>query len=227
MPRIVIKLSGSYINPVQPPSAIESFARVIKEVLSMGFQAGVVVGGGPTARSYISSARALGASQALCDHLGILSSRMNAFLLISSLGEAAYPVPPTSIEEALQAAASGKVVVMGGLQPGQSTNAVAAVLAELISAETLINVTTVDGVYSEDPKKVPTAKLYKKLSYSQFAEILSIRREEAGKYDLFDTVALNVVSRSKILVRIISGEPPENIIRVLRGEDIGTLISPT
>ena len=225
MPHIVIKLSGSYINPSQPPAVIESFAKVIKEVKAMGFNVGVVVGGGAIARSYISHVKHLGASQAICDYIGILVSRLNAHLLIAALKEEAYPLPPTSLEEALSALLSGRIVVMGGLQPGQSTNAVAAILAELTRAPTLINVTTVDGVYDADPAKKPNAKRFKKLQYNEFAEILFARSEEAGRYELFDRVALNIVLRSKIAVHIISGNPPENIIRVLKGEDIGTLIS--
>jgi uridylate kinase len=96
------------------------------------------------------------------------------------------------------AAASGKIVATGGLHPGQSTNATAALIAEKVRASMFINATDVDGIYNSDPNKNKNAKLFREISVKECIEILGTENSAAGEYDLMDLVALKVIERSKL-----------------------------
>jgi uridylate kinase len=142
------------------------------------------------------------------------------------MGEDACQFVPKNFEELDRALSTGKVVVMGGLQPGQSTNAVSCILAERSGSKLLINTTTVDGVYSKDPKKDPSAKKYAKISVAGLTKVLERLGTRAGEYDLLDPVALKIIQRSKITTKVIDGRDPKNILRAIKGERIGTTIVP-
>jgi uridylate kinase len=183
----------------------------------------VVVGGGMPARVFISAARELGASEAQCDWLGIKLARNNAELVCAALGDIAYPKIVETLDELEVAAKIGKVVLMGGLVPGQSTNAVAAVAAESIMAKMLFNATNVDGVYDRDPKEAGATR-YDTITIGELKEVLSGGGTKAGEYKLFDPVAIRVVERSKIPTIIFDGREPENLTKVFNDSTIGTLI---
>lgn len=134
----------------------------------------VVVGGGISARNYIDAAGALNASKGLQDHLGVLVSRLNARVFVEALREAdvdAWREPPESLQGVAVALSVKRVVVLGGLQPGQSTTAVAALCAEYCRATRVIYSTNVDGVYTADPSKDDTAKKLVKVSYAKLREL--------------------------------------------------------
>jgi uridylate kinase len=95
------------------------------------------------------------------------------------------------------------VVVLGGLHPGQSTNAVGALVAEKLKAERFVNATDVEGVFSQDPRKHPGAKKLAKVTTKQLSEILGDESMLAGGYDLMDPVALKLIERSHIKTWII------------------------
>jgi len=116
--------------------------------------------------------------------------------------------------------------VVGGLQPAQSTTAVAALAAEAIGAEKLIIATDVEGVYTDDPKKKPDAKLLREVTLSRLEEILRGSSHAAGEYKLIDQLALKVLRRSGITALVIDGRRPENLEKALSGERVGTLIIP-
>ena len=145
-------------------------------------------------------------------------------MLIAAIGKNAYPCPPSEIPELAKALTTDKIIVMGGLQPGQSTNAVAAVVAEYTRSDMLINATSVDGVYTDDPRKDPSAQKIDELDYDGFQEFIIKKGSRAGEYALFDLVALKIVSRSSILTKIINGSDPMNILRAVKGDKIGTTI---
>ncbi len=187
----------------------------------------VIAGGGGDARKYIRVARELGASEYMCDLLGIGVSRLNARLLLSALGEIAYPRLPTSLSLLTDAFEIGKIVVAGGMQPAQSTNAVAALSAEAIGAELLVNATNVDGVYSSDPNMDPSARRFDTIETRELLRLVLNGRMEAGTFELFDPVAIGIVERSGMRTRILDGRIPENIEKAARGESIGTLVLAT
>src|SRR4029079_9406128 len=92
----------------------------------------------------------------------------------------AYPAVPEDLEQVSEAAASGKVVVTGGLHPGQSTNATAALIAEKVKAGRFLNATDVDGIYDSDPNKNKTAKMFKEVTVKKCLEILGSENSSPG-----------------------------------------------
>jgi uridylate kinase len=184
------------------------------------------VGGGGEARRYITVARDLGIDEGTSDELGILITRLNANLLIAALGERAYPKVAESHAEAKKFAESGKIVVMGGITPGQTTDAVAAVLSERVGASVFINVTSVDGIYSADPKKDKKARRFETLTPKQLLAIVGGTALTAGSNTVLDIVAARVVERSHIPLVVLDGRKPENLSRaILSGEFHGTVVS--
>ncbi|MDD1715968.1 MAG: UMP kinase, partial [Methanolinea sp.] len=164
--------------------------------------------------------------EATCDEIGILVTRLNATLLASALGEAAYPRIATCQGEALEYSCSGRIVVMGGVTPAQTTDAVAAVLAERAGADLLVNLTSVDGIYSADPKKDPSARKFARLTPAELLEIVGRDSLEAGSNTVMDMVAAKVVQRSGIPLLVLDGRDPANLERaLLLGLEIGTLVS--
>ncbi|MGC8850468.1 MAG: UMP kinase [Candidatus Bathyarchaeia archaeon] len=222
--KVSVKIGGFAFKEELDASLLRGYSNEIRKLSGEGHQLLIVTGGGKTARRYIDTSRILGASEALCDMLGIEMSRVNAFLLVSSLWDIAYRRVPSSLEEAVAAVRPGKPVIMGGLQPGQSTNAVAALAAELTHADLLVNLTDVEGVYSKDPKIYGDAKLLEEVTVEQLEAILSSQDLRAGGYKLMDPLALNIIKRGRINTVILSGLNPENLRRAVRSERIGTRI---
>ncbi len=222
----VLKLTGKIFDE-RNVDKLPSIADIILRRVSLGDKVAVVVGGGETARKYIRVGGSLGLSKSHLDMLGIKVTRVNAYLLTSLLGEVAYPEIPVSADEVLRALNLSKVTVVGGLQPGQSTNAVAAFIAESMRAELLINATNVDGVYDKDPCKYPDAVLYRELTIGKLEEIIKSQNFTPGGYELLDPVALNIVKRSRITLVFVNAFKPHMIEEVLEGSrDTGTWVIP-
>jgi uridylate kinase len=222
--RLVIKLGGYLFPSGLNIERIQKFSTVLKRLRNNGHSLVVVTGGGVNARTYIEAARRLGGDESYCDEVGIRFARLNANLLISALGDDAYPQVPENVEELRSFCQSGKVVVIGGLQPGQSTNAVAAVAAEVAGAEMLINATDVDGVYTSDPKLDPSAKRLEEVSVKDLLKLVLREGTSAGGYKLLDPVAVKIIGRSKIPTLILNAENPENLIRAVEGKKVGTKV---
>ncbi len=222
--RAVVKLSGSIFNPSRRKDELAELCDFFGSVGKKGTQLFLVAGGGAVARQYISRARLLGADESFLDEVGIDVSRLNAKLLLSRLGELAYPRVPISLEEVAEAASTGLHVALGGLHPGHSTNAVAALVAERVHASLLVNATDVEGVFSSDPAKDKSAKLRTSLSVGDLAEMMSREAMPAGTYDLMDLVSLKVIERSKIPTRIVKCAL-QPLRTALEGKKVGTLIT--
>ncbi len=225
--RFVLKLSGSAFFS----DSFSSVANAISNAVSAREELFLVIvaGGGTNARKYISLGTKLSLDQASLDQLGIEITRLNAQVLITALRGNSYPAVPESLDELMDLAnlsSKGKqkrIVVCGGLHPGQSTNAVGALIAEKIGA-TFVNATDVSGVYDKDPNKFKDSKLLKSVSPKELSEILSEGSMAAGSYDLMDNVALGIISRSRIPTLIIHCDE-KLISAVLEGKDVtGTSI---
>ncbi len=221
--RIVIKVGGSAIAPSLEAKRFSDYAKVIRS-LAQEHTVLVVVGGGTPARQYINVTKELKASNALRDLIGIGVSRLDARLLISAMDDAAYPEPPRDYQEANLAMYSDKIVIMGGVQPGQTTDAVAAILAEYVHADLLIRTTSVDGVYTADPKVDKTAKKIEHMTPQQLLELVAKMEMVAGANNIFDMLGAQIVKRSHIPMVVINGNDPKNIIDAVNGKKIGTLI---
>ncbi|EJG07663.1 MAG: UMP kinase [Methanofollis liminatans] len=225
MKKIVLSLGGSILVPALESHTIPEYAEVLKQMARRG-QVFVVVGGGGEARRYIGVARSLGINEAASDEIGIMITRINASLLCYALGNAAYPSIATSYQQAREYGESGKIVVMGGVTPGQTTDAVSAVLAESVGADLIINGTSVDGIYSADPKTDRTARRYERMTPQELLGIISGARLDAGSNTVIDIVAAKVVERSGIPLLVIDGRKPENLTAaVCEGTFTGTIVS--
>lgn len=202
--RIVIKFSGRVFDP-DNTRVLKEYAAFLARI-SEECQPIVVAGGGTTARRYISDARFFGADESTLDELGIEISRLNAKLLIYALKHYAYPHPPTTLQEVRHATDDGRIVVAGGLHPGQSTNGTAALIAEKVGAEIFLNATDVDGVYDMDPNKFKQAKMFKRIELKKLKGMMIHEDSVAGGHDLMDLVALKIIERSRIRTRIIKAD---------------------
>ncbi|HJS68302.1 MAG TPA: UMP kinase [Nitrososphaera sp.] len=203
--RIVIKLSGRAFGD-DAADELKKYASMLLEI-SGQVQPVVVAGGGKVARHYINVARGFGSDEASLDIMGIEVSRLNARLLIAAIGDSAYSGVPVDLEQVSKAAAGGKIVVAGGLHPGQSTNATAALIAEKVKAKKFLNATDVDGIYDSDPNKNKGAKMFKEITVKKCLELLGSENSAAGAYDLMDIVALKVIERSKIPTVVLKSDP--------------------
>ena len=221
--RIVIKLSGKVFSG-EDGRDIRRYASMLAD-LSGKVQPVVVAGGGKIARHYISIARGFGLDEASLDIIGIQVSRLNAKMLIAARGAKAHPAVPEDLEQVTDAAASGKIIVAGGLHPGQSTNATSTLIAETVGAARFINATDVDGIYDSDPRTNKKAKLFKEITTKQCREILGGESSMAGGYDLMDIVALKVIERSKIPTVVLKSEPSIIKDAVLKNKVTGTRIT--
>ncbi|HMK15456.1 MAG TPA: UMP kinase [Methanomicrobiales archaeon] len=223
MKRIVISLGGSVLVPSLEKNHIREYATILRR-LGEEIRVFVVVGGGGEARRYIGVARKLGIDEATADELGIQVTRMNALLLAGALGEAAHPNVAESYRDAARFGESGKIVVMGGVIPGQTTDAVAALLAEKVRAGLVINWTSVDGIYSADPKKHRDAVKHSTLTPVELQAIIRGDRLEAGSNTVFDTLAAKIIGRSGIPLVVLDGRKPVDPRKAIRRQK-GTLVS--
>ena len=219
--RIVIKLSGKVFG-MDNTKTLKDYATFLVKISKI-CQPVIVAGGGKIARHYISHARLSGADESTLDELGIEVSRLNAKLLIYALKNKAYPHPPTNLQEVRHAVDGGLIVVTGGLHPGQSTNATAALIAEKIHATVFLNATDVDGIYDSDPNKNKNAKKFKRVDLKNLRRLLIHEDFVAGSYDLMDIVALKVIERSKIKTRVLKADI-KKLEKAIKGIPVGTEI---
>lgn len=221
--KIVVAIGGSILLKDYDSTRFKQYSEILKE-LTEEHELFIVVGGGKPAREYISVVRDFGAGEAQCDDIGIEVTRINAKLLLSALGDAAYQRVPHNFQEALEFASSGKIIVMGGTEPAHSTDAVSAILAEYVHADKLINLTSVDGMYTKDPNKYDDAELVSEITATDLLDFLNGKDIKAGTYEFFDTTAVQMIKRSNLETVIANGNEPENLIKAINGEDIGTKV---
>jgi len=165
----------------------------------------VVVGGGGEARRYIRIMRDLGIDEGTSDEIGILITRLNATMLIAALGDDAYPKAADSHAEAKKFAETGKIVVMGTV---------------------FINATSVDGIYSADPRKDKKATRFDSMTPKKLLEIVGGTGLGAGSNNVLDIVAARVVERSNIPLVVLDGRDPKNLLNaILKGKYRGTVVS--
>jgi len=225
MKKIVFSIGGSVLVPSLESNNIKKYSSALQEIAKR-YQVFVVVGGGGEARRYINAARELGIDEATSDELGIMITRINASLLMWALRDSAYPCIAKNYSEVKQFAESKKIVIMGGVTPAQTTDAVSAVLAESLGADLLINATSVDGIYSADPKTDSNAKKYDYLTPDELLSIIKDDRMVAGANNIIDLVAAKVVQRSRVPMLVLDGRNIEIISNaLLNGTITGTVVS--
>lgn len=216
--KVVIKLGGSFLFDNGPNTKyITEIAGSLKK-LSEKYQLVVIVGGGAMNKMYVDAARTMGTNESYFDLIGIDTSRLNARLFAAALGNFAYREPCKSFEELTAAEASGKIVVLGGLVPGQSTDAVAAEVAEYVGASKLVIAKNVDYVYSDDPNKNKDAVKYEKLSKEELVNIVSKTKIRAKEYSVIDLVASMIIHRAVFSTVIVNGEDVKNMEKAILGD---------
>src|SRR5207247_10706486 len=131
----------------------------------------VLTGGGRVARYYIETGRSVGIGERTLDGFGIAVTRLNARLLSAALRGRANREPATAYAEAARLARRYPIVVMGGTRPGHTTDRVSASLARFVRAHRIVNATSVDEVYSADPKRNASARV---LPHVAFADVVCI-----------------------------------------------------
>ncbi len=227
--KVVISLGSIFFADA---ASIKKVAEVLEE-LAKSCNLYIVTGGGEIARERIKIARDLGANEAICDYIGIALTRVNAKLLISALKDA-YPEPFSDYKEVAEAKAvvkgegedeEAKIAVMGGVSPGYTTDAVAAILAEYVNADLFIDVTSVDGVYDADPRIYPDARKYDKLTAKELVALTMKEELKAGSRIIIDPVAAKIIERSGIKTIVIDGSNPRNILDAVHGKHHGTEIT--
>lgn len=225
--RAVVSVGGSVLAPGLDSERVSAYADVIESLQDEGVELGLVVGGGGVARDYIRTARELGANEMALDQLGIGVTRLNARLLIAALGEKAAPTPPEAYEDAAVAFHRGDVPVMGGMIPGQTTDAVGAALAETVGADVLVYATSVDGVYSADPSENPDATKYDEIATGDLVDIIGDIEMTAGSNAPIDLLGAKIVQRSGTRTLVLDGGDPETVYRAIaEGDHEGTEVVP-
>jgi uridylate kinase len=226
--RVVVSIGGSVLAPDLDAGRVEGHAAVVETLADEGCEIGAVVGGGGVARDYIETARDLGANEVQLDQIGIDVTRINARLLIAALGPRVDPKVAHDYEDAGDAIRRGDVSVMGGVMPGQTTDAVAAALAEYVGADLLVYATSVDGVYSADPSTDADAEKYDRLTGSELVDVIAPMSRDAGASAPVDLLAAKLIERAGMRTIVLDGTDPERIEdAVLRGEHDGTDVVPT
>ena len=226
--RVVVSIGGSVLAPDLDPDRVAAYAEAIKQVAAADCEVGVVVGGGGVAREYIETARDLGANEVELDELGIGTTRLNARLLIAALGDLANLSPATGYDEASEALRRGEISVMGGVTPGQTTDAVAAAFAESVDADLLVYATSADGVYDADPNVDPDATQFDTLSPTELVDIVLPMSRNAGASAPVDLFAAKLIDRAALRAIVLDGTDPNIVVdAVLRGEHTGSNVIPT
>ena len=178
----------------------------------------VTVGGGRTAREYIHLGRELGLTEVELDEIGIDVTRLHARLLAARVGPPAPAVPPTTIARAVHEAHRVSPVILGGTEPGHTTDGVAALLAGRLRAERLVNATNVDGLYERDPRRDPTARRVDRIGWAEFRALVSAGTDgRAGQEFLFDRLGAETLARAGIPLLMVHGRDLQNLRSALEG----------
>jgi uridylate kinase len=223
--RLVVRIGGSVVASPPNTELMSKYADLIKTVEAQGHEVAVVLGGGALAREFIKIAKDLGLEMQAQDEIAISCSRLFAQLFLKKLGDFGCSKVAITLDDAQACLAEGKIVVMGGLKPGITTDAVAALVAERISADLLVKGTDQEGVYNKDPRSNPDATKLDSLTFDEFSKIFEGSVHKAGIHQIIDPEAIKVLKRHRVKLIVVNGFEPENILAAVNGEKVGTIIS--
>lgn len=229
--RIVVKMSGEALLGDKAfgidPKVLDRMALEVGELINLGVQVGIVIGGGNFFRGEALSQ--IGIGRITGDHMGMLATVMNSLALRDALERAGFStrilsaIPMSGVvdyydrRKAMHHLRKGRVVIFaaGSGNPLFTTDSAASLRAIEVEADILLKATNVDGVYTSDPVKDKSAKRYEKLS---FQEALS---KELGVMDL---AAFCQCRDHGMKIRIFSLQKAKALYRIVMGEDEGTLV---
>jgi uridylate kinase len=227
--RVLLKLSGESLMGSQSygisPEMLEQYAKDIKQAIDSHVEVAIVIGGGNIFRGLSGAAQGMDRVQG--DYMGMLATLINSMALQAELekqgmrtellsGLAIEPIcKEMSRRRAIEAMKEGKVVIIGGGSgnPFFTTDTASALRAVEIQADAILKGTRVDGVYTADPEKDPTATKYQSLT---FQEALS------KKLKIMDLTAFALCEENKLPIYVFDMNKPGNLQKVVCGEPIGT-----
>jgi len=185
----------------------------------------IVCGGGKIARYYTETGKELGGDTHQLDMLGIGVTRLNAGLLAMALGDLSSIDIPFTAEEATSRSVKGGVIVMGGTVPGHTTDAVATMVAKAMKADRVVNATSVDAVYTDDPRKNPDAERLLKITIKELGELV-YKEHGAGRSSVFDPLGIKIATEEKIDIVIVDGRDLKDLKNAILGNEVkGTFIN--
>ena len=229
--RILLKLSGESLQGEQgygiDVNRLNDYARQIKEVVDMGVQVGIVIGGGNIFRGLSGASK--GFDRVKGDQMGMLATVINSMALSSALGaigQKALVLTAIRMEpvgefytkwKAIEALERGEVVIMSGGtgNPYFTTDTGSSLRGIEIEADVMLKGTRVDGVYTADPEKDPTA--------TKFTEITFDEIYNRG-LKVMDLTATTMCKENGLPIYVFNMDVVGNLKRVMQGEDIGTLV---
>ncbi|MBR4739079.1 MAG: UMP kinase [Bacteroidales bacterium] len=230
--RILLKLSGESLMGSQSygidPAMLTQYAQDIKAVVERGVQVGIVIGGGNIFRGLSGASKGMDRVQG--DYMGMMATLINSMALQAELekqglktellgGLTVEPVcKAMSRRRAVEAMQEGRVVIISGGtgNPFFTTDTASTLRAVEIQADVILKGTRVDGVYTADPEKDPTAVKYQTLTYSEALE---------KKLKIMDLTAFALAEDNNLPIYVFDMNRPGNLLRVVEGENVGTLVS--
>ncbi|MBI5224467.1 UMP kinase [Candidatus Micrarchaeota archaeon] len=225
---LVISLGGSllYTNSGEFDELHANRLASLFSKISKGSKLAIVAGGGRLAREYANASRKKQNNEFFADREAIKATRENAKKIISLLPKTAYSKVVQSFDEAKSAISKSAIVFSGGMLEGMTTDAVSVLMAEMLSAKTVINLGDTDGIYSADPKKDPSAKKFSVMPHSQLVELASKNdQRRAGTNFVFDLIASKLSARSNIELRFVNGKNLLEVENALLGKKFnGTIV---
>ena len=231
--RIVLKLSGEAVREVGArenisPQIVREIAECVKEVVDLGVQTSIVIGGGNIWRGLSASHK--GMDRTTADYMGMLATVINGLALQGALEQAGVVVrvqtaiemknvaEPFILRRAVRHLEVGRVVIFvaGTGNPYFSTDTTAALRASEIGADVILKATKVDGIYERDPKTDPTAKRYDKIT---FTEALTKRLQ------VMDSTAFSLCMDNKVPIVVFDMHKRSNFRDIVLGKKVGTLVT--
>jgi uridylate kinase len=232
--RVLLKISGEGFCHEGgfgiEASELENIARQCVDVAKMGVQLAIVVGGGNFIRG-ATFADDGHIPRATADYMGMLSTVINALALQETMEKFGQPTrvlsaisvhsvaEPFIRRRAIRHLEKGRAIVLaaGTGNPFFTTDTCASLRATEIEADVLLKATKVDGIYTADPKKNKDAKLYNEITYEQVLQ---------NELKVMDLTAITMCKQQKLPLVVFNLKTPGNILRVMRGEPVGTKINP-
>ena len=229
--RILLKISGEVLWGKRrsgiDPEMVSSIAQQIKEVHQMGIEVGIMVGGGNIFRGW--SAEKIGMDRVSADYMGMLATVINALALQDALEKKKLftrvmtaihmeeLAEPYIRRRAIRHLEKERVIIMaaGTGNPYFTTDTAAALRAIEIEAQVIMKGTKVDGVYSDDPKKNPRAKMFKSPNY---LEVLN------KQLKVMDTTAISLCMDNRLPIIVFNLQKEGNLRKIIEGKKIGTTV---
>jgi len=223
--RIVLRLGGSVVASPVNTDLISRYVEVVQTLSKQKHELAVVVGGGTLAREFIAIAKKLSLGEKDQDEVAISISRTFAQLFLKKMSRSKENKIAITLEEVSNFLRKNKVVVMGGLKPGITTDTVAALVAQRINAQLIVKATNQDGIYNKDPKKYVDALKIDNLSFDDLSKIFEETKHKAGIHQIVDPEAIKILKKGNIPLIVVNGFNPNNILDAVIGKKIGTFIN--